>query len=76
MDRLPVNEDSRRAALRDDIIKMLVGALEIERRNASQMERRDQQHIAEAERRELHVQELHRQDDLHAHELEMIREAL
>ena len=72
-----VTEDARFSSLRDDIIKMLAGALETEKRHASEMERRDQQHIAEAERRdELHVQELHRRDDLHAHELEMIRDAL
>jgi len=41
------------------------------------MERRDQQHIAEAERRDdLHVHELQRRDELYAHETDMIREAL
>jgi leucyl aminopeptidase (aminopeptidase T) len=75
--QVAVSEDSRLASLRDDIVKMLAGALETEQRHASEMERRDHQHIAEAERRdELHVQELHRRDDLHAHEMEMIREAL
>ena len=72
-----MTEESRLTSLRDDIIKMLAGALEAEQRHESELERRDQQHIAEAERRdELHVQELYRRTDAHAHELEMIREAL
>jgi hypothetical protein len=72
-----VTEEPHLASLRDEITKMLAGALEAEQRHAAETDRRDEQHIAEADRRdELHVQELNRRDELHVHEMEMIRQAL